>query len=118
MVNDNKTITIFIIPQQFPCGTDSSCCGPVGQTEEEIQQLKSALEKEIDCQVEVVDVTNGDEMKNHLEIVRLVRSLGPAALPIIVLDNEVVLMGNPNPQEVISAIQDRAGHCPADDATR
>ena len=107
MSSVNKTIRIFTMPQQYPCGAESSCCGPVGQTEEDIQKIKDAIEQEIGSQVEVIDTTKVEEMKSHLEIVRLVRSLGPMALPVITLNKEVVLMGNPKPEEVISAIKEK-----------
>lgn len=107
MSSDNKTIKIFTMPRQYPCGEESSCCGPVGQSEEEIERLKNAIEQEIDSQVEVIDTTKGDEMKSHLEIVRLVRSLGSMALPVITLNEEVVSVGNPKPGEAISAIKEK-----------
>jgi len=107
MSTNNKTVKIFMMSQQFPCGPQSSCCGPIGQTEEEIQALKNAIEREIKCNVEVVNVMNGKEMRKHLEILRLIRSFGPMALPIITLDNEVVSMGNPKPEEAISAIREK-----------
>ncbi len=106
-MNNCKTVRIFTMPQQFPCGTDSSCCGPVGLSEEEIQLLKNTIEKEMGCQVEMVDAMKGDEMKSHLEIVRLLRSFGPTALPIIAFDSDIVSMGTSDPEQVISAITSR-----------
>lgn len=100
-------IKIFMMPQQFPCGPQSSCCGPIGQNEEEIQALKEAIEKNIGCNVEVLNVTNGNDMRKHLEILRLIRSLSPMALPIIVLNGEVVSIGNPDPEEAIMAIKEK-----------
>jgi len=105
MKTDNKTVRIFMLPQQFPCGPQSSCCGPIGQSEEEIQSLKSTIEKELSCQVKVLNVMNGKEMKHYLPIVRLVRSFGPMALPIITLDSEIVSMGNPTPEQAVSVIR-------------
>jgi len=107
MSTNNKNVKIFMIPQQFPCGPQSTCCGPIGQTEEEIQSLKNAIEREIKCNVEVVNVMNEKEMRRHLEILQLIRSLGLMALPIITIDDEVVSMGNPKPEEAISAIREK-----------
>lgn len=107
MSSNRKTLRIFMMPQQFPCGPQSSCCGPTGQSEEEVRKLKNALEREFECQVEVIDVTNGTDMKNHLPVVRLFRSFGPAALPIIALDGEVVSMGVPTPEQAVSAIKEK-----------
>ncbi len=107
MSTNQKNLQIFMMPQQFPCGHQSSCCGPIGQSEEEVQKLKSALEREFECQVEVIDVTKGTDMKNHLPVVRLFRSFGPAALPIIVLDGEVVSMGVPTPEQAVLAVKEK-----------
>jgi len=107
VATNNKTVRIFMLPQQFSCGPQSSCCGPIGQSEGEIENLRNTIEKEIDCQAEVIDVTSGRDMKDHLSIVRLVRSFGPAALPIITLDDEVVSMGNPTPEEAVLAIREK-----------
>lgn len=103
----NKSVRIFMMPQQFPCGPQSSCCGPIGQTEEEIQSLKSTIEKKTGCQVEVFNVTDGKTMRNHLQIVRFLHSFGAMALPIIALDGEVVSLGNPAPEQAVSAIREK-----------
>lgn len=107
MATDGKILRIFMMSQQFPCGPQSSCCGPIGQTEEEIQNLRSAMERELGFQVEVIDVMNGSRMKHHLPIVRLFRSFGPMALPIIALDGEVVSMGTPTPEEAVLVVKEK-----------
>lgn len=107
MATNNRTVRIFMMPQQFPCGPDSSCCGPIGQSEEEVQNLKAAMERELGYQVEVLNVLNGSQMKRHLPIVRLFRSFGPMALPIIALDGEVVSMGIPKPEEAVLAVKEK-----------
>mgnify|MGYP005839458375 CR=1 FL=1 len=103
----DKVVRIFMMPQQFPCGPQSSCCGPIGQTEEEIEILKEAIQKDIGCSVEVLNVTNGNDMKKHLDVLRLVRSFGYMALPIITLNGEVVSIGNPKPEEAVLAIKEK-----------
>ena len=107
MTTNNKRVRIFMMPLRFPCGPQSACCGPIGQSEEEIQSLKSTIEKETGCQVEVLNVTNGNDMRNHLQIVQFLNSFGPMALPIIALDGEVVSMGNPTPEQAVSAIREK-----------
>ncbi|MGQ9632334.1 MAG: hypothetical protein ACUVXI_18775 [bacterium] len=107
MTANGKTVRIFMIPQQFPCGPGSSCCGPIGQSEEEIQNLKTAMEGELDCRVEVFNAMDWKEMANHPSILRLLRSFGPMALPIIALDGEVVSMGVPSPEEAVSAVREK-----------
>lgn len=103
----DKIVRIFMMPLQFPCGPQSSCCGPIGQTDEEIKTLKDAIEKNIGCNVEVLNLTNGSDMRKHLEILRLLRSFGPMASPIITLNGEVVSMGNPKPEEAVLAIKEK-----------
>ena len=98
-----------MMPQEFPCGEQSSCCGPIGQSEQEIQNLKSGIEKELACEVEVLNVKNDDDMRNHPRIVQLVHSLGPKALPILTLEDEVVSMANPTPEKAITAIREKTG---------
>ncbi len=107
MHNTNNTVRIFMMPQQFPCGPQSSCCGPIGQTEEEIQVLKDSIQKELALNVDVINVTEGKEMRDYLQIVRLLRSLGPMALPIIALNDEIVSLGMPEPQQAVSAIKEK-----------
>lgn len=104
---NSHSVVIFMMPRQFPCGPQSSCCGPVGQTEEEIQSLKSTIEKEIGCQVAVLNVTNGSDVTDYPQIVRILDSFGTGALPIIALDGEVVSLGNPTPEQAVLAVRDK-----------
>ena len=106
-MNGNKSLKIFMLPQEFPCGEQSSCCGPIGQSEEEIQSLKSSIERELGYEIEVLNVKNEDDVKNYPRIVQLLHSLGPAGLPIIALEDEVVSMGNSKTEEVLAAIQEK-----------
>lgn len=107
-MKSEKTVRIFMLPQEFPCGEQSSCCGPVGQSEEEIQSLKSSIEKELGYEVEVLNVKNDDDMRGHPRIAQLFQSLGAAALPIVALEDEVVSMGNCTPEEVVATIRGNA----------
>jgi len=101
-MNNNRSVRIFMMPQQ------SSCCGPaVGQTEEEIQSLKSTIEKETGCQVAVSNLFNGGDLTDYPQIVRILNSFGTGALPIIVLDGEVVSMGNLTPEQAVIAIKEK-----------
>jgi len=106
MTTNSHTVRLFTMPQQFPCGPQSSCCGPTGQSEEDIRELTDAIEKEIGCPVEIVNVTEYDKAMNHPGVVRLLQSFGPAALPIITLDEDVVSMGNCAPVEAVAAIRE------------
>lgn len=109
MDENGKFVKIFYMPLQYPCGPDSACCGPIGQSDEELQKLKSAIEKGTGLSVEIINTMDGKVMKNYLSIVRLVRSFGAMSLPIITLGDEVVSMGSPSPDEAVSAIKEKIG---------
>ncbi|MEN3203294.1 MAG: hypothetical protein ABDK87_06140 [Atribacterota bacterium] len=111
MSQNSGVVRIFMMPQQFPCGPQSSCCGPIGQSEEEIEGLKSAIERELGLQVEVVNIIEDKSMKNHLGVLRLIQSFGPMALPIITIgeEDEVVSIGTPTPEEAVLAIREKVG---------
>lgn len=103
---EQKTVRIFTMPQQFPCGPQSSCCGPIGQTEEEIKNLKEHLEKNVSgTKVEIHNVMDGAQMKDYRNILTLLRSFGWGILPIIAVNDEPVSMGVPDPQEAIKLIK-------------
>jgi len=105
-MDENQVLKIFMLPQEFPCGEQSSCCGPIGQSEEQIQSLKSSIEEELGYEVEVLNVKNEDHVKNHPQVLQLVQSLGPSALPILTLEDEVVSIGNPTPEKAIAEIRE------------
>lgn len=69
--------------------------------------LKDSIQKELALNVDVINVTEGKEMRDYLQIVRLLRSLGPMALPIIALNDEIVSLGMPEPQQAVSAIKEK-----------
>jgi len=101
------SINIFTMPQEFPCGADSSCCGPIGQTEEEVQTLKQGLERELGLPVQTFNVKNGGDMKDHRPILALLRSFGWAVLPIIAVNDQVVSMGLPTVPEAAAAVRQK-----------
>ncbi len=97
MSNKNRTVRIFTMPQEFPCG-------PVGQTEEEIEALRSAISK-LGVEVEVHNVKNLDDESQHQNVRNLLKSFGYGALPILTVDGGVMSMGNPKPEEAASAVK-------------
>jgi len=103
----NHVVKIFTMPQEFPCGPGSSCCGPIGQSDEEVQTLKQGLEKALGMPVQTFNVKNGADMKNHRQILALLRSFGWGVLPIIAIDDEVVSMGMPSVEQAAAAVQQR-----------
>lgn len=111
--NNNIIVRIFTMPLQFPCGPQSSCCGPTGQSEEEVQKLKEQIEKGLGVRVEVKNVVEGEEMRDHREISALFRTFGPLSLPIIAVEDEVVSMGNPAPEQAVEALREKVGQAEA-----
>lgn len=89
----DNNINIFMTAIQYPCGEGSSCCGPVGQKGEEIDELRNAIEEQFGCAVEVKDIKNIDNLKGQKAVSKLINRLGLGVLPIITLNNEVVSMG-------------------------
>ena len=107
-MNSNKTVKIFTFPQQFPCGSQSSCCGPIGQSKEEIEALKTKITNDLGYDVEVIDVTNFYVVETHEQVAQLLSSTGPRALPILTLGDEIVSMGRAAPDTVVEAIREKA----------
>ena len=93
MKNNNKSIKIFTMKQEFPCGPQASCCGPVGQSEEEVLSLKNDIEKNLDVAVEILDIKNIKNLEQHPQIFELLQSFGWGATPIIAVGDEVACVG-------------------------
>ena len=105
-MSDNHAIKIFTMLQEFPCGVGSSCCGPIGQTEEEINAFKTGLEQQLNVKVETFDVKDGKVMRDHRQILGLLRSFGWGVLPIVTVGDEIVSMGVPQGlEQAVEAIQ-------------
>ena len=105
--NNHKVVRIFTMPRQFPCGPAAACCGPVGQSEEEIQRLKESIERELSVPVEVRNVTNGKDMQDFRPVSGLLRTFGLSSLPFIAIGDEVVSMGSPAPEEAVAALREK-----------
>ena len=88
----DKIVKIFTMEQQFPCGLESSCCGPIGQSEEEVTSLKSAIEK-LGVDVEIYDIQKAKSLQEHPYVLRLLSAFGYGAIPIITVGDEVVQLG-------------------------
>ncbi|MCM8786830.1 MAG: hypothetical protein NC935_02120 [Candidatus Omnitrophica bacterium] len=101
-----KTIKIFTLEQQFPCGPQSSCCGPIGQSEQEVMALKNAIEK-LGLQVEIYDVQKFKNLQEHPQVFKLFRTFGPQAIPIITVGNDVACMGKSEISETVAAIKSK-----------
>ena len=103
MSENRHTVGIFTMPQDFPCGVGSSCCGPVGQSEEEIAALKAAIEG-LGAEVEVHDVTKTEVLQKYLNVSRLLRSFGWGIVPILTVEEEVICMGSGRVEEAVKYV--------------
>ena len=103
-MSEQKTVKIFTMEQQFPCGPQSSCCGPIGQSEEEIISLKNGIEK-IGIDVEICDIRKMKNLQENPQVFKLFRTFGPQAIPVITVGDEVACIGQSETNEIISAIK-------------
>lgn len=99
MEKNNKQLKIFTVPQQFPCGPKSSCCGPIGLTEDEVNSLVNTVKKIFTGEIKVLNLLEKEVQKNNREVVSLVSSLGWGCLPIISLNNKIISVGKPSSDE-------------------
>lgn len=98
-MSEQKTIKIFTVPQQFPCGPKSSCCGPVGLSEEEVNSLVNTIKRIFDGEIKVFNLMEKDIQKNNRQVVSIIASFGWGCLPIISLNGEIVSVGKPSSEE-------------------
>jgi hypothetical protein len=104
--NNKKIAKIFTLEQQFPCGPNSSCCGPIGQSEQEATALKNAIQK-LGVDVEIYDVQKIKNLQEHPQVFKLFRTFGSQAIPVITVDNEIACMGQSEVSETVSAIKSK-----------
>jgi hypothetical protein len=106
MSGGKKEVKIFTMEQQFPCGPKSSCCGPTGQSEQEVMALKNAIEK-LGLEVEVCDVQKMKNLQENPQVFKLFSTFGPRAIPVITVGNEVASMGQSEINDTIFAIKSK-----------
>jgi len=107
MSDKKKEVKIFTMEQQFPCGPQASCCGPTGQSEQEIMALKNAIEK-LGLEVEVYDIQKMKNLQENPRVFKLFSTFGPQAIPVIAVADEVVCIGRSfGIEETISAIKSK-----------
>ncbi|MEW6409997.1 MAG: hypothetical protein AB1488_07785 [Nitrospirota bacterium] len=107
MSADVKTIKIYMMPLEYPCGPQSACCGPIGQSEEEIKGLKETIERELRVNVGLIDVKKEGIRLSDSQVLKLLNTFGAMALPVIALDDKVVSMGNLSPQQAVQALRQK-----------
>jgi len=106
MSNNNKVVKIFTVPLQFPCGPQASCCGPIGQSEEDVKKLSDAI-RELGVTVEVHNIMEDGFAKRFSSVANLLGSFGPGIVPILAIGDEVISMGTPTPEEAVQAVKEK-----------
>ena len=101
-----KKVKIFTVEQQFPCGQNASCCGPTGQSEQQIGEIKSAITK-LGLDVEVFDLKKMKNPKESPQATKLFSTFGAQVTPLITVGDEVVSMGQSEIKDVISAVKSK-----------
>lgn len=105
-MSDKKIVKVFTMEQQFPCGPKSSCCGPIGQSEQEVMTLKNAIEN-LGIDVEICNIQKMNILQEYPQVFRLFRSFGPMSIPIIAVGDEVVCVGQSEVGGIISTIKSK-----------
>ncbi len=105
-MTNNKIVRIFTAPLQFPCGEGSSCCGPIGQSEEEVEKLTNAI-KELGVAVEVYNVMDENFDTSFPQIANLLGSFGPGIVPILSIGEEVISIGTPSIEEAVQIVKEK-----------
>lgn len=107
-MNEVKPVVIrlYYLPPTFPCAPQSSCCGPIGQSEGELREYVGQIVKSLPgAQVQTIDVSQKLNLGRDLAAVKLLNTFGAAACPIFALDHEVVSMGLPSIAELIELLR-------------
>ncbi len=105
---NHHRVRLYFAPQSFPCGPDSACCGPVGQSAEEVASLVTAIEAGVPgVSVETVDVSKPLRMDRDAPVFRLLNAFGLQACPMFGFDGEVISMGPPAVDELVALIRSK-----------
>ncbi len=99
------TVTLITVIREQT--QEPSCCS-VGQTPEEVDAMKQAME-ECGVEVQVVDLVNPDQV-NLLDrkliqgVERLLNLYGAFALPMLAFNGELIAAGIVEPSDAVEAI--------------
>ena len=105
-MSTQKTVKIFTMEKQFPCGPQSSCCGSIGQDEQEVSSLKKAIE-DLGLAVQVYDMQKMKNPQDNPQVFKLLSTFGNKIVPVITINDEVTCMGQSATDDVISAIKSK-----------
>jgi hypothetical protein len=107
-----NTVLLYYVPQTFPCGENSTCCGPTGQSEEELQQYRTAIEQAlpgVTVQTINVDKKSGGKlsMSRDMAVFKMLNNFGYAACPIFAVNGEVISLGPPALDELVGMLKEK-----------
>jgi hypothetical protein len=103
---DKPVVRIFTIPQEFPCGEKATCCGSIGQSEEQIAALESSI-AQLGTAVEVLNVKKMEVLQKHPIVFKLLRTFGKGVVPILTVGDQIVGMGFPTLEQAVKAVEER-----------
>jgi hypothetical protein len=107
-MSEQASVRIYYVPQTFPCGPQSSCCGPVGQTEAELAEYTGRLRDALPgVAVEAIDASQPLRLSRDAPVIRLLNTFGQAACPLFAVNGEVVSMGPPALGELVDLVKAR-----------
>ena len=102
-----NVVRIYTAPLQFPCGPGTTCCS-VGQSEEYVKALVSAMEGlGVSVKVHNVEEDGGELFSRFPSAGEMLKEFGPGITPILSLNDEVVAMGVATPEEALTVISEK-----------
>ncbi|MCM8792710.1 MAG: hypothetical protein NC826_06220 [Candidatus Omnitrophica bacterium] len=106
MSSNSKIVKIFTLPLQFPCGPNSSCCGPIGQSQDDIKELTESI-KNLGVEVEIYDIMEEGFTRRFPNVANLLGSFGPGIVPILAIGDEIISIGTPTPEEAVQIVKEK-----------
>jgi len=101
-----NVVRIYTAPLQFPCGPGTTCCS-VGQSDEYIGQLTSAIEN-MGVVVKVHYIEKDNDLGSRFPNAGvLLKEFGPGITPILSLNDEVIAMGVPTPEDALTLLREK-----------
>jgi hypothetical protein len=105
-MSEKTAVRLYYAPQRFPCGPQSSCCGPVGQTEAEVEDYTRRLREALpDATLDAINISLPLRLGRDGAVIRLLNTFGHEACPIVAVNGEVVSMGPPAMGELVDLIK-------------
>ena len=102
-----NVVRIFTATLQFPCGPGTTCCS-VGQSEEYVKALVSAMEGlGVSVKVHNVEEDGGELFSRFPSAGEMLKEFGPGITPILSLNDEVIAMGVATPEEALTVISEK-----------